>query len=245
MANFFYFDTSFYLLFLAHISADYLVQPRVVALGKQAKASFLFLHGAIIGLIFFLLLLPFFSIGGWIFGWMVIVFSHIIFDYLKIKANKIFFRKELELGLLDQGLHILVILVVWYLFLRPAYFTSPLFNISAGSLNRILVYTAGYIFIWQGGTDIVRGILYKVSDKKPVEEEELNVGRLIGCLERILLLTFVLAGQFGAFGFVLAAKSIARFKELEDKNFAEYYLTGTLASSLVALAVGGMIKWLV
>lgn len=35
----------------------------------------------------------------------------------------------------------------------------------------------------------------------------------------------------------LAAKSIARFKELEDRAFAEYYLVGTLMS--VAVATGG------
>jgi hypothetical protein len=35
---------------------------------------------------------------------------------------------------------------------------------------------------------------------------------------------------------LLAAKSIARFKDLEKRPFAEYYLIGTLTSFLVAIS---------
>jgi hypothetical protein len=39
-------------------------------------------------------------------------------------------------------------------------------------------------------------------------------------------------------GWIIAAKSLARFKQLEDREFAEYFLVGTLASFLLALLVG-------
>ena len=45
----------------------------------------------------------------------------------------------------------------------------------------------------------------------------------------------LLNNQFGLIGFVLTAKSIARFKQMEDKNFAEKYLIGTLTSFLIVL----------
>ncbi|OLC06627.1 MAG: hypothetical protein AUH42_05340 [Gemmatimonadetes bacterium 13_1_40CM_70_11] len=64
-------------------------------------------------------------------------------------------------------------------------------------------------------------------------------GRAIGVLERALTLTFVLLGQYGAVGLIIAAKSGARFKALEDREFAEYFLIGTLASLLLAL-LGGL-----
>ena len=51
-----------------------------------------------------------------------------------------------------------------------------------------------------------------------------------------MVVTFVLAGADVAIGFVVAAKTIARFRLLDDRDFAEYYLLGTLAS--VALALG-------
>jgi hypothetical protein len=38
---------------------------------------------------------------------------------------------------------------------------------------------------------------------------------------------------------VLTAKSIARFKEFDNKDFAEYYLIGTLTSTLIAI-LGGL-----
>ena len=47
---------------------------------------------------------------------------------------------------------------------------------------------------------------------------------------------FVLTGAEAAVGFVIAAKTLARFKQLDDRGFAEYYLLGTLASVSVALA---------
>ncbi len=65
-----------------------------------------------------------------------------------------------------------------------------------------------------------------------------EMGRLIGILERWLVLVFVAAGQWGAVGLVMAAKSIARFRQLEERRFSEYYLIGTLASLLAAVLLG-------
>jgi len=63
-------------------------------------------------------------------------------------------------------------------------------------------------------------------------------GRTVGALERALALTLVLLGQYAAVGWIIAAKSLARFKALEDREFAEYFLIGTLASLLLALLAG-------
>ncbi len=62
-----------------------------------------------------------------------------------------------------------------------------------------------------------------------------RIGATIGVLERLLIVMFVLTGQLAAIGFVIAAKTLARFKQLDDRGFAEYYLLGTLASVSVAL----------
>ena len=63
-------------------------------------------------------------------------------------------------------------------------------------------------------------------------------GELIGKLERVLVVMLILFNQFGGIGFVLTAKSLARFKMFEDKEFAERYLIGTLASFGYAIVVG-------
>ena len=62
-----------------------------------------------------------------------------------------------------------------------------------------------------------------------------QIGATIGILERLLIVAFVLTGSAAAIGFVVAAKTLARFRQLDDRDFAEYYLLGTLASVAVAL----------
>jgi Protein of unknown function (DUF3307) len=70
-------------------------------------------------------------------------------------------------------------------------------------------------------------------DRAPVPPAQ--VGATIGVLERLLIVTLLLVGADAAIGFVVAAKTIARFRLLDDRDFAEYYLLGTLASVSVAI----------
>jgi hypothetical protein len=65
-----------------------------------------------------------------------------------------------------------------------------------------------------------------------------RVGETIGILERLLIVAFVLTRAEAAIGFVIAAKTLARFRQLDDRSFAEYYLLGTLGSVSVALLSG-------
>ena len=69
-----------------------------------------------------------------------------------------------------------------------------------------------------------------------------GAGALIGVLERCLISLLVAMGQWGAIGFVLTAKSVARFKKLEEQRFAEAYLIGTLTSVLVAIGTGTLLR---
>lgn len=67
---------------------------------------------------------------------------------------------------------------------------------------------------------------------------ELRIGRMVGNLERLVILTLLLRGDSSlAVGLVLTAKSVARFDELKNRRRAEYYIVGTLASILIALLV--------
>lgn len=68
---------------------------------------------------------------------------------------------------------------------------------------------------------------------------------LLSNLERFLAYALVLLGQWSALGLVLAAKSIARFRELENQDFADYYLIGTLSSLSVAVATGVIVGLLI
>jgi hypothetical protein len=74
-----------------------------------------------------------------------------------------------------------------------------------------------------------------VPDRERTAVPPAQVGATIGVLERLLIVTLLLVGADAAIGFVVAAKTIARFRLLDDRDFAEYYLLGTLASVSVAI----------
>jgi hypothetical protein len=76
-----------------------------------------------------------------------------------------------------------------------------------------------------------------------VDVEELNRGRLIGNLERIVLTLVVAAGSYSALAFLIAAKGLVRSEEFEkSREFTEYFLVGSLASVLVALCGGLLLR---
>lgn len=65
-----------------------------------------------------------------------------------------------------------------------------------------------------------------------------SAGMWIGILERLLIVTFVLANQYMAIGFLIAAKSILRFGDQGSKfprKQSEYILIGTLLSFCFAI----------
>jgi hypothetical protein len=110
----------------------------------------------------------------------------------------------------------------------------------------VLVGITGYLYVCGRGIVLVRAVLelpplqMRRDEDRTAGAIEISRGRAIGVLERALAVTLVLIGQFGALGLIVAAKSLARFKALEDREFAEYFLIGTLASLLLAL-LGGIV----
>lgn len=72
---------------------------------------------------------------------------------------------------------------------------------------------------------------------------EINRGRLIGNLERLVLTIVVAAGSYAALAFLVAAKGLIRSEDLRDRDFAEYFLIGSLASVLVALCAGLLMRF--
>jgi len=115
--------------------------------------------------------------------------------------------------------------------------------------NNILTILCGFIFIIKEGTIIIRLVLARMGavpkriDKpKNKDNKEYDRGKLIGILERVLIYFLVLVNQVAAIAIIIALKSLARFKELDDKNFAEYFLIGSLLSICVAIVPAFIVK---
>jgi hypothetical protein len=141
--------------------------------------------------------------------------------------------------LYGEGVFLVVALVVGTLLARLAVPSS------AGLWwGRVGLLATAYIYVSGRGMVLVRSILELPTLQMRRDEDrtagaiDIARGRTIGALERALTLTLVLLGEYGAIGWIIAAKSLARFKALEDREFAEYFLIGTLASFLLAVLVG-------
>ena len=121
------------------------------------------------------------------------------------------------------------------------------------SPNRLLMSLGAVLLQFVTGNQLVRLVLSSVGAVKPEGQpqasDRLKGGRLLGPMERLLILGLALAGQLAAATAVVAAKSIIRFPEInaqkarENGNIGiddvtEYFLVGSFASWIIAL--GGL-----
>jgi len=113
-------------------------------------------------------------------------------------------------------------------------------GLGADAVHRALVWLCA---LWIGAVEVnpLVGLALKrvaLPATDPARPLEPARGRLIGLLERALVVALALSGALASLGLLLAAKAFARFKDLDRRDFAEYVLIGTLLSVSAALAVG-------
>lgn len=101
----------------------------------------------------------------------------------------------------------------------------------------LLEYALLYGLVTWGGNHVVRFVLSQVPGVQDVEPGLAQAGRWIGYLERLMILTMILAGAYNGAGFVFAGKAIARFQNREQ---TEYYLLGTFTSFAWAVFWGAV-----
>ncbi|MGM0875666.1 MAG: DUF3307 domain-containing protein [Bacillota bacterium] len=100
--------------------------------------------------------------------------------------------------------------------------------------------------------DIHNDIEHLNNNKKPsiteefsymvTKKQDLSRGAIIGYLERLLVIVLIVNGAFTSIAFIVAAKSLARFKQMDDRDFSEYFLLGTLSSILLGILYGIITK---
>ncbi|WP_211276962.1 hypothetical protein [Tamilnaduibacter salinus] len=116
------------------------------------------------------------------------------------------------------------------------------------TLQPALTGLLGFLLVANETNLAIRALLHRfqmepknISDEQPrtVDDREYNAGRVIGMLERWLIyLVVVFAQNYNVIALILAAKGFARFRQLEEREFAEYVLIGTLASILLTIVIG-------
>lgn len=253
---------AFGLLALAHVIADFMAQGKEMVRRKEAgRFSGYFGHFLVVLSSLMIIFAPMLH-GRLAMALAFFAVLHIGIDLLKgVFTRWVRPAGEVGLFLVDQGLHFVAMLGFW-LYWTPICGEEPWVRWSVETILPIegrrwfqqmmqLWFNADllstlimYITVIYGGAVFVRKVLDTAPIATPRTEEgsrcELqDTGRYIGMAERMILLTLTVVNATSAAAFVLTAKSIARYQELNQKDFAEYYLTGTLLSMGIAL-LGGL-----
>ena len=245
------FKTAFLFLLLIHVIGDYYFQSNELAKRKCTSILSLLKHCTIYAVICVLFLIPVYD--PWILlGLVMLAGSHLVIDLIKYMYIKRIHKKKLldtdqerRLYIVDQLMHMFSIALIAFVFaVKGIKFTAlPYVHLFFETIG----IPASVAFCWI----LALLIIYKpvnVSIKKlitlhkPLEitetadtisSKEINVGGFIGLLERLIILVLLSVNQYSAIGLVLAAKSIARYDKIsKDQSFAEYYLLGTLLSTI-------------
>ena len=163
--------------------------------------------------------------------------SHTLMDYIKVE----YLKKDVASFLIDQLVHIAVIVVLWLsLFEQGKVFCQEFLKIEWNNLTTWTVVTA-YLLMLKPASVFLSLFIKQWTPSATADKSLPNAGKWIGYFERILILTFILTGNAEGIGFLLAAKSIFRFGELnkaQEIKTTEYVLIGTLASFTIAILAG-------
>lgn len=241
------------LLIVSHTLADFVLQPDKLVIAKQnGELAGYGWHGlalAVTSLPVFALV-DFGSWGSLVIRLGVMILIHLVIDYLKVTIlGRIWPQLKrpgarLLLFLSDQLLHFLVIAILFL----------PFWVDNSPTLGRFLFLTVLFLYIPLSGAyviPLVYDIFYaKIPDYNAKLEAIIDpenqfgefsslvaAGKWIGIMERVLLVAALVTNQIVAIGFIIAIKSLARFKLLEVKVFSEYYLLGTFASVVYTLVM--------
>ncbi|MBX2843204.1 MAG: DUF3307 domain-containing protein [Flammeovirgaceae bacterium] len=229
-------------LIVAHLVSDFILQPTNWVKDREKnklKSKQLYFHIAVTGLTAYI-----FS-GLWTNFYIPlgIMITHYIID-----LGKTYAPKNLLTFLIDQFLHIYVIVIIFFLY-KGQNNSYELIDKLLVLLNKekVWIVILGYLTIIYPVGYLI-GFLTKDWSEEIEKKGLKNAGKIIGQLERMLILTFILFNQYQAIGFLIAAKSVFRFNEIkEDKarKETEYIIIGTLYSFTISVLFGLFIKFLI
>ncbi|MHB9344271.1 DUF3307 domain-containing protein [Fusobacterium polymorphum] len=237
------------ILISIHLLADFLFQTSAYSEKKRKKLNPLLLHCFIYFIIFEIVLLPILQFKKVFLLGVIISVLHFLINFTKNKLEKSFPQRRLQIWIfsINQLIHFALLIGMNYIFNLENSVSNLYINLQGyENFKTIILYISVFSIIFEPASVFIRKLFTSISPKTYLKAnlEELKAGNIIGKLERIIIAILLLNNQFGVIGFVLTAKSIARFKQMENRDFAEKYLIGTLTSFLIVLATVLILKGL-
>ena len=227
-------------MFLAHLVGDYVLQWDSLARWKSCELKGVLAHGLIVGTVAWLFSLLF-DPGWW--PWVLVIWlTHSVVDAVPLALSKrISFNGSgtaaLVRFLIDQGVHIAVILTV---LVRSGYLAVPSLTIdllAALHDNRWLAITLGYAFITLPAWILVEFLVYGLVNGSAPDFSQAT-DKYVSSLERGLITTFVMAGQFTLVPVVTLPRLVFEGPRVMGSQQATLYVAELLASVALAVAVG-------
>jgi hypothetical protein len=237
---------------IAHFLADFTFQPQRWCEKKNTRPVTIvhFYHALVVlglSVLFFLVLtcgekfLPILLFAS------VIAITHFAIDVIK----SYLFVKKIGLKFLfiaDQVMHILIISLVIFSFYKAS-FLSPCESVGYYNFwesahqsfptKKLFILLSLYLCTKPANV-FIKNIMemYNITTPKTKRSNDLpNAGKLIGIIERILSFILITFDHFSIVGFIIAAKSILRFRDTDIAK-TEYLLIGSLLSFGIAILLG-------
>ena len=231
---------------MAHLVADFLIQSNNwirERKDRNFRSGKLYLHVLIV------------TVLSWVFlgdpsQWKIPVFIGV--THLLIDIWKSYWADTLLSFISDQFAHIMMIVLAILLFTKTGMEGTASAIAEINPVSFWIVLTAFFLASWPSAYFISAAISRwqgEVAEKAADSGKDglPGAGMWIGILERVLILILIFVNQFGAVGFLIAAKSVFRFgsvSDSEDRILAEYILIGTLASFATAIVIGLAARYL-
>lgn len=231
------------LIFL-HMLGDFYFQPEALVNKKKKALSGVFIHSGIYAGVF---LLYSFAAWSWPVFWLLVMASllHFAIDLLKFFVVQSLPKiKSRYIYSVDQLLHILTLLIIAYILHSNAirFAGLPILTWVCSHLliqpYTLLKWICLFAFIIKPANIIIENITsqYRAAIKE-TKNSNTSISAFIGILERVAIALLMSVNQYTAIVLVITAKSATRYKRmLDDTNYADYYLVGTLLSTLLVIA---------
>jgi hypothetical protein len=222
-------------LLLSHLITDFILQPKSWINSRNKKhfaSDKLYLHGFVTGMLAW-------TIIGWQY-WLIAII--IMITHTLIDGWKSYQKTTLTFFLIDQLLHLLIILGCWY----AAFFKWSHLLMAWQQFNsqaQVWKLITSIVFLTTPAGILIGQFTSQWRDKIADADSLANAGKWIGIIERIIIFIFVMQGQYSAIGLLVAAKGIIRFNEKDRPEIkTEYLVIGTLISIGMAIATGLICK---
>ena len=243
------------LMLLSHTLGDYYFQPQAMAKLKSRSTWYVLIHAGVYAAVMFLSVLLY-PCRAYFNAVIIAAATHAMIDVIKqlilnhyAKLSILTVRQDRLAYLIDQVLHMTIILAcalltkAWEGGNRAALtaLSEELPVVIGIDGYELLSIVCALLAVMKPANVFIQKVLVT---EKPNDETRtrLRYGGRIGSLERIVSVVMMYLGQYAAIALVFTAKSVVRFKDFENRDFAEYYLYGTLMSVVTAVAVFALLK---